>query len=373
MRVAARHRREPSADAPLLCGGVEDSDDGEAAVEDVLPLGKLPSALLERLLRRYATPDVRLIVGPGIGRDAAAIAIDETRTLVVKSDPITFATAEIGWYLVNINANDLACLGATPRWLLVTALLPEGRTTATLVEAIFAGLHAACLPLGIALAGGHTEITHGLDRPILVGTLLGEVERAQLVQPGAARAGDLIILTKALAVEGTAIIAGERAAEVAARHGAAFADRCAAFLHEPGISVARDARIALQAGATVLHDPTEGGVATGLAELAAAAGLGVRIAGDALPLYPETARLCADYGLDPLGLIASGSLLAGVPPAAVPRVLADLKAAGIAATVIGEYTPPEAGLVLRRGQQEVPLPTFAADEIARLFATAAGP
>jgi len=362
----------PRVGESLLCGGAEDSDD-EAAVEDALPLGKLPSALLERLLRRYATPDARLIVGPGIGRDAAAIAIDDMRTLVVKSDPITFAAAEIGWYLVNINANDLACLGATPRWLLVTALLPEGRTTATLVEEIFAGLHAACLSLGIALAGGHTEITHGLDRPILVGTLLGEVERARLVQPGAARVGDLIVLTKALAVEGTAIIAGARAAEVAMRHGAAFADRCAAFLHEPGISVAPDARIALQAGATVLHDPTEGGVATGLAELAAAAGLGVRIDGDAIPLYPETARLCADYGLDPLGLIASGSLLAGVPPAAAPRVLADLKTAGIDATVIGEYTPPEAGLVLRRGQHDLPLPTFAADEIARLFAVTTGP
>jgi len=341
-------------------------------VEEVLPLGKLPSALLERLLRRYATPDERLIVGPGIGRDAAAIAIDETRTLVVKSDPITFATAEIGWYLVNINANDLACLGATPRWLLVTALLPEGRTTGALVEEIFSGLHAACVSLGIALAGGHTEITHGLARPILVGTLLGEVERAELVRPGAARVGDLIVLTKALAVEGTAIIAGERAAEVAVRHGTAFAERCAAFLHEPGISVALDARTALRAGATVLHDPTEGGVATGLAELAAAAGLGLRIDGDAVPLYPETARLCADYGLDPLGLIASGSLLAGVPRHAAPRVLADLKATGIAATVIGEYTPPEAGLVLRRGRHELPLPTFAADEIARLFAAAMG-
>lgn len=342
-------------------------------MEDVLPLGKLPSALLERLLRRYATPDARLIIGPGVGHDAAAIALDDTRALVVKSDPITFATAEIGWYLVNINANDLACLGATPRWLLVTALLPEGRTTAALVEDIFAGLHAACVPLGIALAGGHTEITHGLDRPILVGTLLGEVERARLVRPGAARSGDLIVMTKALAVEGTAIIAGERAAEVAARHGAAFAARCAAFLHEPGIGVARDARIALGAGATVLHDPTEGGIATGLAELAAAAGLGVRIDGDTIPLYPETARLCADYGLDPLGLIASGSLLAGVPPAAVPRVLADLHAAGIAATVIGAYTPPDAGLLLLRGQATSPLPTFAADEIARLFAAATGP
>ncbi|MGN6755265.1 MAG: AIR synthase related protein, partial [Thermomicrobiales bacterium] len=86
-------------------------------MEEILPLGKLPGALLERLLARYATADERLIVGPGIGRDAAAIALDDDRAFVVKTDPITFATAEIAWYLVNVNANDLACLGATPRWL----------------------------------------------------------------------------------------------------------------------------------------------------------------------------------------------------------------------------------------------------------------
>ncbi len=183
--------------------------------EGTLPLGKLPGHLLARLLERYATPDERLLVGPGIGRDAAAIALDDARALVVKSDPITFATAEVGWYLVNVNANDLACLGATPRWLLVTALLPEERTTPASVEALFAGLADACAGLGIALAGGHTEITYGLDRPILVGTLLGEATREELVVPGNARPGDTILLTKGLAVEGTALIAGEREVEVA--------------------------------------------------------------------------------------------------------------------------------------------------------------
>lgn len=340
-------------------------------MDEILPLGKLPGALLERLLARYATPDPRLIIGPGIGRDAAAIALDDRRAMVVKTDPITFATAELGWYLVNVNANDLACLGATPRWLLVTALLPEGRTTPALVEEIFAGLHAACAALGIALAGGHTEITHGLDRPILVGTLLGEAARDELVRPGGAREGDLLILTKGIAVEGTALIAGERAEEVAARHGAPFAARCRDFLHRPGIGVVRDAAIARAGGATALHDPTEGGVATGLRELAGAAGLGLLVEGDALPIYPETARLCADYGLDPLGLIASGALLIAAPADAAPGIVADLDAAGIGGAIVGACTAPGEGLLIRRGDAVAPLPEFAADEIARLFAAPA--
>jgi len=337
-------------------------------VDEILPLGKLPNALLGRLLARYATPDPRLLVGPGVGHDAAAIALDDHRALVVKSDPITFATAEIGWYLVNVNANDLACLGATPRWLLVTALLPEGRTTPASVEAIFAGLHDACAALGVALVGGHTEITHGLDRPILVGTLLGEADRAALVRPGAARAGDILLITKGLAVEGTALIAAERADEVARRHGADFVARCRGFLRDPGISVVRAAAIARAHGATALHDPTEGGVATGLRELATAADLGLWVAADRLPIYPETALLCADYGLDPLGLIASGALLIAAPPAAATSLAAALAAEGIAATAIGHLTAPAAGLLLRRGDRDEPLPAYAADEITRLFA-----
>lgn len=337
-------------------------------MDELLPVGKLPNALLGRLLARYTRRDPRLLIGPGVGHDAAAIALDERRALVVKSDPITFATADIGWYLVNVNANDLACLGATPRWLLVTALLPEGRTTPASVEAIFAGLHDACDALGIVLVGGHTEITYGIDRPLLVGTLLGEADREALVHPGAAKAGDRLLLTKGIAVEGTAIIANERAAEVEQRHGADFVARCQGFLRDPGISVVRAAAIARAHGATALHDPTEGGVATGLRELAAAADLGLRVEADLLPIYPETAALCADYGLDPLGLIASGALLIVAPAAASTGLIAALAAEGIAATAIGQFTDAAAGLVLRRDGRDEPFPSFAADEIARLFA-----
>ncbi|HET8632163.1 MAG TPA: AIR synthase-related protein [Thermomicrobiales bacterium] len=337
-------------------------------MEGALPLGKLPGGLLARLLARYATPDERLLVAPGVGRDAAAIALDDERALVVKSDPITFATAEIGWYLVNVNANDLACLGVSPRWLLVTALLPEGRSTPASVEAIFAGLADACAPLGITLAGGHTEITHRLDRPILVGTLLGETARADLVAPGDARPGDVVLATKGVAVEGTALIALERGEEIAARHGADFAARCRAFLREPGISVVRDAAVARAAGAVhALHDPTEGGIATGLRELALAAGLGIVVDAAAIPVYHETARLCADYGLDPLGLIASGALLIAAPPADAEAIAVALRAAGIAATAVGRLTPPDEGLRLRRDGRDGPLPEFSSDEVTRLF------
>src|SRR5919204_3481343 len=129
--------------------------------EERLPVGKLPADLLGRLLATYATDDPAVLVGPGIGGDAAAIHVGGT-TLVVKSDPITFATDSPAKYLVDVNANDLACLGATPRWMMVTALLPERETTEKAVEAHFRELRDACVHRGISLVGGHTEITSGL-------------------------------------------------------------------------------------------------------------------------------------------------------------------------------------------------------------------
>ena len=139
-----------------------------------LPAGKRPHALLDQFLRRFAPSDPRLIVGPQMGEDAAVIDMGD-RYLVAKTDPITFATEEIGWYAVNVNANDIAVMGAEPRWFLATILLPQGRATEALAEAIYGQIADACDQLNVVLAGGHTEITVGLERPIISGCMLGEV------------------------------------------------------------------------------------------------------------------------------------------------------------------------------------------------------
>jgi hydrogenase expression/formation protein HypE len=332
-----------------------------------LPVGKLPAEHLARLLAKHTRPDPRLVVGARLGEDAAAIDMGD-RYLVAKTDPITFATDEIGWYAVNVNANDLACAGATPRWFLVTLLLPEGKTGVALVDSIFEQIAGACDRLGVTLAGGHTEITHGLDRPIVVGHMLGEVTPERLVVTAGARPGDDLIVTKGVAVEATAIIAREKAAELRGVLDAGALRRCRDFLHDPGISVVRDAQIAQAAGAVhAMHDPTEGGLATGLWEVAQAAGVGLEIDEAAIPLLPETAALCAHFGLDALGIIASGALLIACPPAETAAIGAALNGAGIRATVLGRVVERERGCKLVSSHGERPLPTFERDEIARLF------
>ncbi|MBN1965877.1 MAG: AIR synthase, partial [Anaerolineae bacterium] len=285
------------------------------------------------------------------------------RYLVAKTDPITFASDEIGWYAVNVNANDVATTGAVPRWFLATVLLPGGLADAAMAERIFTQLADACAALSITLVGGHTEITHGLDRPLVVGTLLGEVAPDALVLTGGAGPGDVVLLTKGVPVEATAIIAREKRAELLPHFGEDFLDRAAAFLHEPGISVVRDARVAVAAGGvTSMHDPTEGGLATALWELAEASGHTVRITSAQWPLLEAGERLCAFYGLDPLGAIASGALLLTVRADAAAGVIAALREAGIAVYRLGEVSggPP---VVLREG----PLPRPPRDELTKLF------
>jgi len=334
----------------------------------LLPIGKLPGDLLQAVLDKQVSHDPRVIVGPRVGEDAAVIDLGD-RYLVATADPITFATDDLGWYALHVNANDIVVRGATPRWFLATLLLPGGRTDEENVRALFGQLAEACADLEVTLVGGHTEVTHGIDRPIVAGTMLGDVARDRLVTTAGARIGDAIVLTKGVPLEGAAIIAREREAELRARGvPPAVIRRARNFLRVPGISVRPEAEIACELAAVhAMHDPTEGGVATALHELAAAAGVGLRVDRDRITLLPEGRALCDAFGLDPLGTIASGALLMTLAPAEAGIVIHALAREGIDSHFIGQVVPPEQGVTLTDGARQWPLPTFARDEIARIF------
>jgi hydrogenase expression/formation protein HypE len=238
------------------------------------------------------------------------------------------------------------------------------------VDKIFADIRAACDELKVTIIGGHTEITHDLKRPIVLGSMLGLVSRQRLIVPSGMRPGDAIILTKRLAVEATSILARERYAELAAGLSADYLDRCKNFLHVPGISVAVDARIAMAAGSVhAMHDPTEGGLATALNELAIAAGVNLTIDGGMIPSYPETRTLCNRYHLDLWGVIASGSLLIAADVVDARRIVTALRDANIDATVIGRVTSQsdEPTVSVKYRDELRPIPRFVRDEIAQLF------
>ena len=333
---------------------------------ETLPVGKLDMHLLTRLLQSYTLIDERVAIGPKVGEDAAVLDFGD-RYLVAKINPITFATEEIGWYLVNVCVNNMVVRGVRPRWMLNTILLPEGKTTAEMVEQIFRQIYQACSEVDVLIIGGHTEVTFGLDRPLAVGCLIGEIERQRLIPTGGAQPGDTVLVTKSLAIEGTAILAREKQ-ETLLRKGydLEFIQRAQGFLYDPGISVYAEALTAAESGVVhAMTDATEGGLATALHELAEAAGVGLRIEAESIPIRAETQKICAEFGIEPMGLIASGMLILTAPQQKADDLRRQLAERGLTCTAIGSITPRENGRLLSVEGELVELPYYASDELTR--------
>jgi hydrogenase maturation factor len=197
--------------------------------------------------------------------------------------------------------------------------------------------------------------------------MLGEVDRDRLVTTAGAREGDSIVLTKGIAIEGTALLA--RDCSNSLREAGVPPDlieKCTTLLNSPGISVLQDARLACDvAEVHSMHDPTEGGLATALREVARASGLGLAVEEGSIPVLPECQAVCRALGLHPLGLLASGALLITLAADQVPRLVLALERQGISGWEIGQMLAPEEGLVLFAQEGEVPLPEFSRDELAR--------
>ncbi len=336
-----------------------------------LPIGKLPAEKLRALLSSLPTNASDVVIGPGIGLDCAVVESPK-KLLVLKSDPITFTSDSIGWYLVHINLNDLATTGAIPRWLMVVMLLPEENASRVASE-ISTQLQEVCRNYGINIIGGHTEITHGLDRPILVGTLIGEVDRCNLISPKGAEPGDRLLLTKGVPIEAVSIIGRdfpERLRGAPAGLSSDEIQEAINYLYDPGISIYRDARTAIRVGGVhAMHDPTEGGIYTALWELAEACQHSLSINLEHIPIPPLAQRICQALKLDPFGAIASGALLLAVTPEKSDEIQNALHLEGIACAEIGEVCtgsgPPAVWTGIHPNKQILPKPIR--DEIGKLF------
>ena len=332
-----------------------------------LRVGKLPTALLGRFIDKIRSGDEQVILGPSIGEDAAVIKVGN-KLLVAKTDPITLATDLIGWYAVHVNANDIATMGVKPRWFLATILLQE-QSTHEEAERIFDQILSACDSLGISLVGGHTELTYGFKRPVIVGCMLAEAEDQPIITTSGAKPGDDIVLTKGIAIEGTAVLAREAEQTLlSSMVSKDLTQRAASYLLSPGISVVKEALIACsKVTVNCMHDPTEGGLSTGLCEIATAARVGILVEENRIPILAECKAICDRLSLDPLGLLASGALIITLPCSETSKLLEALDEAKINANLIGKVVRAEKGLKMHttRGMQE--LPQFERDELARFL------
>ena len=334
-----------------------------------LKTGKLDIHILKGLLEKYPLLDPQVVIGPKIGEDAAVIDLGEhsNHHWVVTSDPITLTTEEIGYYGVVVNLNDIATMGAIPKWFLATLLFPE-ESDLGLVEKVFKQIHDACHRFKISFIGGHTEITPGIDRMILSGHMIGEVKKDKLVTTSGARAGDLLLLIKGVCIEGTSIIARERESELLARSiTPSLIQRAKRFIFEPGIDVLHAARIACDAVAIhSMHDPTEGGLINGMIEMALASEKEIEVNLEKVLIYEESRILCQEYRLDPRGVIASGALLLTVSPSDLSPLQKTFRESSIPIQVIGQVKKGQARVLAMDGNRSRELKLLPRDEILKI-------
>jgi len=322
--------------------------------------GKLsPEALRRIVLGRLGTRRADVLVHAAFGEDSAAIEFG-AEACVLSADPITAAGARAGWLGVHVACNDIAAMGAAPVGVLATVLVPDGSDESVIVE-LMGDMHDAATELDIEILGGHTEVTPGIDSPILSMTAVGRAPRNRIVRSSGARPGHAVVLAKWAGLEGTAILATDLAEQLRTSLPAetiASAARCI-----ERVSVVAEGLAAAELGATAMHDPTEGGVLGALWEMAEASGCGFELDIESVPLLPETLAVCGVFGVDPLRLISSGALLiACLDGAAMVNGLAALS---LPARVIGRMTDSERVLI-RNGRREAAGPVWR-DELWRIL------
>ena len=332
--------------------------------------GKIPNELLKHLLDGLSViADGRLELGPSIGEDSAILNINE-QIVLVGSDPITFPTESPGWHSVIINSNDIAASGGIPKWYTATILMPEGSSTQEFTD-IFKDVANTCADMDIQLIGGHSEVTASVRHPIISGTMIGLANRTDLKPTNNAQIFDDILITKYCPIEGLNIIltqypdiidaAGLTPSEIAS---------ITTMSSKANMSIINEAKIVKTFEEVhSMHDPTEGGLATALREMLSASCVGAIIDESSLPIPTSAQKLCRLIDIDPLGLVASGSLLFTIASQVSDEIILALQSMSINCTKIGYTVPESEGVSIIQSDSglKIPLPVFSTDEITKLI------
>ncbi len=324
---------------------------------DRLPPGKVPWDLISAAVSGHTSSQV--VLGPAVGEDAALVRIGG-ELWAVASDPVSFTAHDAGRLAVTVNANDVAVRGARPALFVAVVLVAPDEATPDRIRDLLDQIRSSCDRLGVALIGGHTEVSPGLDHSLVVGTMMGPVvERA--ITTGGLNEGDWVAMTRWAGLEGTAILMAEFGDRLRELHGARFFDDVDRVLGGNWLSVVPEAGVAAaNPHVTAMHDVTEGGVGEALFELERASGLWVETSRDQIPFLPETSAICSDFGIDPLGLIGSGALLVGCRDGGRSLLQSALGDLGVPLAWIGRAVAPGS-------DRPRPIPRFERDEILGCF------
>lgn len=312
-------------------------------------IGKLTNQSLKEIVLSKLRPSEDVLIGSAVGEDCAAIQFG-SEACVLSTDPITGASENIGSLAVHVSGNDVASSGARPAWMLATMLVPPDKTQAD-VEKVADELIRTADKLGIAIVGGHTEVTDAVTRIVVSTTVIGRTPVAALVSSGGAKPGDSLIMTKYAAMEGTYIIAAEQKEKLSGV--LSVQDFKEASVLGEKISVISEGMIGGQNGASAMHDVTEGGIYGAVHELCEASGVGCDLYKENIPVLNVTRRICTHLDISPYRLIGSGSMLITTDNS--QRMMDELSDAGIMATQIGEITGSDV-CIIENGRRTILAP-----------------
>jgi hydrogenase maturation factor len=315
--------------------------------------GKIPPEILEKIVfASLGKKDPDVLLGPRLGEDASVINVGN-KVIIAATDPITGSIADVGRLAVLVNANDIAAFGVQPRWFLASIMLPPG-TSPNELKHIMTQIDEVAQNLGIAVAGGHSEITEGINRPIIAGFMIGVTDKGNYVTSSGAQPGDSIIVTKTIAIEGTSILATEGEEFFSKKIPVTTIENAKRLKAQ--ISVVPEGVAAFETGfVTAMHDPTEGGLSGGLHELCDASGVGFEIYSDAVPLDDSTHMICSLLDISPMDLISSGCMIICCNREHVNEIINTIQTRGTMSTVIGEIVEDPEHRILITDSDGIPL------------------
>jgi hydrogenase expression/formation protein HypE len=329
---------------------------------EFLQEGKLTPEVLAPLLK-LTSRGAEIEVEAAVGEDAAVVK--GSGTIIITADPITFTEENIGIYTVAVNCNDIVAMGGEPRYLTTTLLLPVGITKRRL-RSLFKDLAESSRRAGIHWVGGHTEVSSAVRRIVVSGHAVGFLWGRPSTTAGA-RPNDRIVMTKWAGLEGTTIIAKTYPEEARRLLGGDSFREVTNWLWDPGISIVNEGRILRGLELSSAHDPTEGGIATGIYEITTRSNVGAEIEWDRIHFREETNLLCRELNLDPLGLLSSGVFLFTASEETATEACRRLQEQDLSSRIIGRITDQAGKVLLNRDNHRIPLPSFKRDEFLKII------
>ena len=329
-------------------------------------MSKFSLEVLNRIVfPHFHSEDPDILQGAVFGEDVALTRVGGD-VLVSHVDPIVGAVLNIGWLAVHVACNDVATTGAPPRWIQLLVLVPH-QDDEELLEEIMRDVAKAAEETGTSIIGGHTGYSAALSRPLVAVTALGTLQGRQPVLTKGAQPGDHILISKGIALEGTAILAYDFT-HTALELGLTEEDIDEAKNLMKQVSIIPEAMIFGQQGATAMHDVTRGGLLETLIEMASLAGVGLEVYYDRIPQPKIAQRFAEAFDFDPLKMISSGTLVASVPENSISGVKHALDEAEILWADIGVVTADE-GVCIKRDLKVLHYQEIhpESDELARMW------